>query len=181
MLCGEALPDLERRLDALQEQAVAKLLDKVCKGGRLQGGIIPALMRNSLLPRPCRTPPAATALIFGCSSLTPIPTCLSSPQGFSKEQVSCQRFLNLRYDGTDVPIMTPAPADGDFAAAFEQAYQVQRGLRWGRNVFESATLLLFPQTDSQRPALVDYLLLLPISCTAARVWLQAGAPPHPGG
>lgn len=47
-----------------------------------------------------------------------------APQGFSAQQVSCQRFLNLRYDGTDVPIMTPAPADGDFAAAFEQAYQV---------------------------------------------------------
>lgn len=45
-------------------------------------------------------------------------------QGFTEHQVHCQRFLNLRYDGTDVPIMTPSPEDGDFAVAFEQAYQV---------------------------------------------------------
>lgn len=31
MLSGEALPELERRLDPLQEQAVAKLLEKVRK------------------------------------------------------------------------------------------------------------------------------------------------------
>ncbi|PRW57398.1 5-oxoprolinase [Chlorella sorokiniana] len=75
VLSSEALPELNRRLDALQEQALAKLVDK----------------------------------------------------GFSAQQVSCQRFLNLRYDGTDVPIMTPAPANGDFAAAFEQAYQREFG------------------------------------------------------
>ncbi len=98
--------------------------------------------------------------------------CFSSPpgcclQGFSGEQISCQRFLNLRwggatfampacpnhaggaaavqggpqtmhcehgpgtpacvscrYEGTDVPVMTPAPSDGDYATAFEEAYQV---------------------------------------------------------
>ena len=46
-------------------------------------------------------------------------------QGFGEQQTSSQRFLNLRYDGTDVPLMTPAPLDGDYAAAFEQAYQVR--------------------------------------------------------
>jgi hypothetical protein len=35
-----------------------------------------------------------------------------------------QHFLNLRYDGTDVPIMVARPADGDYAAAFEASYQV---------------------------------------------------------
>jgi hypothetical protein len=50
------------------------------------------------------------------------------PQEFSQEQVSIQRFLNLRYDGTDVPIMTLDPADGDYYAAFERAYQARRTL-----------------------------------------------------
>jgi hypothetical protein len=71
-LASVALPELNRRLDALQAQATARLQEK----------------------------------------------------GFSEQQVSCQRFLNLRYDGTDVPIMTLAPLDGDYAVAFEQAYQV---------------------------------------------------------
>ena len=71
-LASVALPELNRRLDALQAQATARLQEK----------------------------------------------------GFSEQQVSCQRFLNLRYDGTDVPIMTLAPSDGDYAVAFEQAYQV---------------------------------------------------------
>ncbi len=41
-------------------------------------------------------------------------------QGFKDGQVSTERFLNLRYDGTDVAVMTPCPeADADPAAAFE--------------------------------------------------------------
>ncbi|KAL4856136.1 5-oxoprolinase [Chlorella vulgaris] len=50
-------------------------------------------------------------------------------QGFTQQQTSCQRFLNLRYDGTDVPVMTPCPPDGDFATAFEQAYQREFGFK----------------------------------------------------
>lgn len=46
-------------------------------------------------------------------------------QGFEPPQIRAQRFLNLRYDGTDVPVMTPCPADGDFEAAFVGAYQVR--------------------------------------------------------
>lgn len=43
-----------------------------------------------------------------------------SLQGFSGEQISTERFLNLRYDGTDVAVMTPCSAnDGNPASAFE--------------------------------------------------------------
>lgn len=45
-------------------------------------------------------------------------------QGFRPGQVSSQRYLNLRYDGTDVPIMTPCQASGDCSDAFQEAYQV---------------------------------------------------------
>lgn len=47
-------------------------------------------------------------------------------QGFISSQISCQRFLNLRYDGTDVPLMTLCPPGGNYAAAFMEAYQVWR-------------------------------------------------------
>jgi 5-oxoprolinase (ATP-hydrolysing) len=52
-------------------------------------------------------------------------------KGFAAAQVSSQRYLNLRYDGTDVPIMTPCPQDGDYAAAFERAYKVRALSRLG--------------------------------------------------
>lgn len=45
-------------------------------------------------------------------------------QGFSSAQISAQRFMNLRYEGTDVPVMVPCPGDGDYAAAFEAEYNV---------------------------------------------------------
>jgi N-methylhydantoinase A/oxoprolinase/acetone carboxylase beta subunit len=42
-------------------------------------------------------------------------------------QVSAERFLNLRYDGTDVAVMIRAPADGDFRTAFDAEYQREFG------------------------------------------------------
>jgi 5-oxoprolinase (ATP-hydrolysing) len=41
--------------------------------------------------------------------------------------VAAERFLNLRYEGTDVAVMTPAPPGGDAAAAFEAAYRREFG------------------------------------------------------
>eukprot|EP00741_Cyanophora_paradoxa_P015448 tig00020892_g14911.t1 len=35
-------------------------------------------------------------------------------QGFSAERVRCDRFLNLRYEGTDAAIMTPEPEDREY-------------------------------------------------------------------
>jgi hypothetical protein len=54
--------------------------------------------------------------------------CLTAlRQGFAPSQIACERFLNLRYEGTDVAVMTPCPADGDYAAAFEAAYRREFG------------------------------------------------------
>ncbi len=41
-------------------------------------------------------------------------------QGFEPGEVNVERFLNLRYQGTDVAVMTSRPPDGDYAAAFAQ-------------------------------------------------------------
>jgi 5-oxoprolinase (ATP-hydrolysing) len=69
-------------------------------------------------------------------------------QGFAQQQISCQRFLNLRYDGTDVPVMTPRPPDGDFATAFEQAYQVRSQVLLGQLWNKPRWVPLAEKTDS---------------------------------
>lgn len=127
MLASDVLPELNRKLDGLQAQATARLREQV--GGVRLGwgwgewggrccckGCLHWVARSlsCALHRPLNRP-----LLPSCTA--PLPCTL---QGFSEAQTACQRFLNLRYDGTDVPIMTPAPPDGDYAIAFEQAYQV---------------------------------------------------------
>lgn len=72
VLADDSLSSLEERLDALQDRAIASLVQ----------------------------------------------------QGFQPSNVTSQRFMNLRYEGTDVPVMTMCPGDGDYAAAFEATYKV---------------------------------------------------------
>ena len=50
-------------------------------------------------------------------------------QGFKEEQIGVERYLNLRYDGTDVPVMTSFAADAtaDPAKAFEEQYKREFG------------------------------------------------------
>lgn len=49
-------------------------------------------------------------------------------QGFKDEQIGVERYLNLRYDGTDVPVMTPfADGKADPAKAFKEQYKREFG------------------------------------------------------
>ncbi|KAK9839403.1 hypothetical protein WJX81_000039 [Elliptochloris bilobata] len=48
-------------------------------------------------------------------------------QGFHPDQVSAERFMNLRYSGTDVAVMTACSPEDDVAAAFEAAYKREFG------------------------------------------------------
>ncbi len=50
-------------------------------------------------------------------------------QGFKEDQIGVERYLNLRYDGTDVPVMTAFANDGtaDPAKAFEEQYKREFG------------------------------------------------------
>eukprot|EP00192_Tetraselmis_astigmatica_P024420 CAMPEP_0117686190 /NCGR_PEP_ID=MMETSP0804-20121206/22277_1 /TAXON_ID=1074897 /ORGANISM="Tetraselmis astigmatica, Strain CCMP880" /LENGTH=687 /DNA_ID=CAMNT_0005497785 /DNA_START=422 /DNA_END=2482 /DNA_ORIENTATION=+ len=48
-------------------------------------------------------------------------------EGFKPDQISAERFLNLRYDGTDVAVMIHTPEDGDFRAAFDAEYRREFG------------------------------------------------------
>ena len=60
-------------------------------------------------------------------------------QGFAAVDVTTERFLNIRYDGTDVAIMTPRPdgadagvAAGDYATCFTNKYQREFGFTLAR-------------------------------------------------
>ena len=48
-------------------------------------------------------------------------------QGVGAAAVRLERYLNLRYDGTDNAIMVRAPADGDYAAAMRAAFVREYG------------------------------------------------------
>lgn len=50
-----------------------------------------------------------------------------SVEGFEVERISLERFLNLRYDGTDSGIMMAEPQDKRYAAAFEAQYMREFG------------------------------------------------------
>ncbi|KAJ2793317.1 hypothetical protein H4R21_005945, partial [Coemansia helicoidea] len=51
--------------------------------------------------------------------------------GFAAAQIEAQRFLNMRYDGTDAAIMVPEPADGDYGARFEALHRREFGFVLG--------------------------------------------------
>ncbi len=67
-------------------------------------------------------------------------------QGFERSQISTERFLNLRYHGTDVAVMTPEPPAGAgageggggpaaYGEAFEAAYRREFGFVLQRDVW----------------------------------------------
>lgn len=49
---------------------------------------------------------------FNSSGLT---RCNGRLQGFKRDELNTERFLNLRYDGTDVPVMTQCAEGDDYA------------------------------------------------------------------
>ena len=74
------------------------------------------------------------------SALEQAATGSLAAQGFPPDSISCERYLNLRYAGTDVAIMTPCPsadgdmsvAPGDYAAAFMARYKREFGFSLDR-------------------------------------------------
>lgn len=48
-------------------------------------------------------------------------------EGFLMERVVLERFLNLRYEGTDSSLMVPQPADGDYAKAMAETFSQEFG------------------------------------------------------
>lgn len=76
-----------------------------------------------------------------------------APQGFTPDSINVERFLNLRYDGTDVAIMTKLPttaaaapdearasshaagASCSYRGAFEASYRREFGFVLGRGIW----------------------------------------------
>ncbi|KAF8860972.1 5-oxoprolinase [Acephala macrosclerotiorum] len=43
-------------------------------------------------------------------------------QGISQKEIKYQKYLHLRYEGTETQLMIPKPADGDYRASFEREH-----------------------------------------------------------
>ncbi|KAI8322027.1 5-oxoprolinase, partial [Martensiomyces pterosporus] len=71
-----------------------------------------------------QTQPALLSRLAGLAD-----TCQGklTEQGFTDKQIRVDRFLNMRYDGTDTSLMVPEPEDGDFTARFESMHQREFG------------------------------------------------------
>ncbi len=67
-----------------------------------------------------------------------------------------ERFLNLRYDGTDVAIMTASAHDSAYSAAFEDNYRREFGftLEDRRIMVLHRLASLFPMAACACPCLV---------------------------
>ncbi|WP_456386200.1 hydantoinase B/oxoprolinase family protein [Desulfolithobacter sp.] len=52
-------------------------------------------------------------------------------QKFTRDTIEVQRYLHLRYQGTDTPLMIQEPENGDFRAAFIREYQREFGFTLG--------------------------------------------------
>ncbi|KAJ2710624.1 hypothetical protein H4R19_003658, partial [Coemansia spiralis] len=72
-------------------------------------------------------PDTRAPLLARLAALTDDCRARLSRQGFSAAQIQAQRFLNMRYDGTDTAIMVPEPADGDYSARFEALHRREFG------------------------------------------------------
>jgi len=73
------------------------------------------------------TPDAIPELEDRLNSLEINASELLNKHGFRKSEIKTLRFLNLRYEGTDVPVMTECPEDGNYANAFSSTYRREFG------------------------------------------------------
>lgn len=56
-------------------------------------------------------------------------------EGFESTHIETQEFLNLRYEGTDTPVMVARPGNDDFAEAFRTLYKREYGFELkGRDI-----------------------------------------------
>ena len=51
-------------------------------------------------------------------------------QGFNSNQIITERYLNLRYQGTDSSVMILEPSNGDFRKLFELHYEQEFGFKF---------------------------------------------------
>ncbi|KAF9874575.1 5-oxoprolinase [Colletotrichum karsti] len=74
-------------------------------------------------------------------------------QGIPSHQVSHEKFLNMRYEGSDTALMIPEPEDGKFAAAFISRHHREFGFSQERDIM----------VDDVRVRSVGKAMELPIS------------------
>jgi len=100
-------------------------------------------------------------------------------QGIASEAIESLHYLNLRYQGTDTPIMIEKPADEDFVKAFKTMYQREFGFELtGRDILvddlrvrsigKASKLKSFPIEQADNPA----EKLDTVQCYFEGGWLQ---------
>lgn len=69
------------------------------------------------------------SLISRLDSLQAKATTALKDQGFQEDKIQAERFLNMRFEGTDTAIMVLDPSDGshDFESAFKKQYKGEFG------------------------------------------------------
>ena len=86
-----------------------------------------------------------------------------SNQGIAGDAIESQHYLNLRYQGTDTPMMIEKPDNEDFAKAFKALYQREFGFELSgrdilvddlrvRSIGKASTLKSFPIDQADTPA-----------------------------
>ncbi|MEN8200589.1 MAG: hydantoinase/oxoprolinase family protein, partial [Thermodesulfobacteriota bacterium] len=84
-------------------------------------------------------------------------------QGIAAQAIQSIHYLNLRYQGTDTPIMIEKPADADFAKAFKALYHREFGFELSgrdilvddlrvRSIGKASKLKSFPIEEAESPA-----------------------------
>jgi 5-oxoprolinase (ATP-hydrolysing) len=70
-----------------------------------------------------------SSLIARLNSMQEKATKVLRDQGFSEDKIQAERYMNMRFDGTDTSIMVLDPSDGshDFEAAFKSRYKEEFG------------------------------------------------------
>ena len=100
-------------------------------------------------------------------------------QGISGKAVQSLHYLNLRYQGTDTPMMIEQPSDNDFIQAFTTAYQREFGFKLSgrdilvddlrvRSIGRASKLTSFPITSGDGPL----IKLSTTRCYFEGGWLQ---------
>ena len=74
-------------------------------------------------------------------------------QGFPRERIVCERFLSMRYKGTDEGILVSRPDDGDYIASLDERYKREFGF-WlpdRARVVDFALVRAAGKTNPSRP------------------------------
>lgn len=99
-----------------------------------------------------------------------------SAQGIGTERIHSQRFLNLRYQGTDTCLMIEQPEHGDFAAVFQQHYQREFGFTLSERdiIVDDIRIRAVAQADELSQPVIERAETEAVARGQVDVWFEQG-------